>query len=69
MTAVLFLILFFAMLRTNTRVTWLVHALVVMILSVFGSLASFVFLQLCLSVLLDPLLLLLPRCLLSGIII
>jgi hypothetical protein len=57
------------MFRTDTRVTWLVLHLAVMILSVFGSLTGFVFLLLRLPVFLDLLLLLLPCCLLSGIIV
>ncbi|WVZ63565.1 hypothetical protein U9M48_013188, partial [Paspalum notatum var. saurae] len=52
-----------------TRVTWLVLALVVVILSVFGSFTGFVFLPLRLSVLTVPLWLLRPlRLLLSRII-
>ncbi|WVZ93714.1 hypothetical protein U9M48_039674 [Paspalum notatum var. saurae] len=55
--------------RIVTRVTWLVLALVVVILSVFGSLTGFDFLPLRLSVLTAPLWLLHPlRILLSGII-
>ncbi|WVZ71374.1 hypothetical protein U9M48_019966 [Paspalum notatum var. saurae] len=55
--------------RIVTRVTWFVLALVVVILSVFGSLTGFVFLPLRLPVLTAPLWLLYPlRLLLSGII-
>ncbi|WVZ71258.1 hypothetical protein U9M48_019867 [Paspalum notatum var. saurae] len=55
--------------RIITRVTWLVLALVVVILSVFGSLNGFVFLPLRLPILTAPLWLLRPLLLLlSGII-
>jgi hypothetical protein len=59
----------FVMFRTDARVTWLVLALAVMILNIFGSLTGLIFLPPRLSVLLDPLLLLLPRRLLSDIIV
>jgi len=60
MTVVSSLNLIFVMFRIAARVAWLVLALVVMILSVFGSLTDFVFLPLHLLVVLAPLWLLLP---------
>lgn len=59
----------FAIFRIDAWVTWFVLALTTLILSVFGSVTAFVFLPMCLPVLLDLLLLLLPRCLPSGFIV
>jgi hypothetical protein len=70
MTAVLFLILMFAIFRIVALVTWLALAPVVVIHNVFGSLTSVIFLLLRLPVLSAPPVLLRPRRhLLSGIIV
>jgi hypothetical protein len=70
MTAVLFLILIFAIFRIVALVTCLALAPVSVIDNVFGSLTDFVFLLLRLSILSALLMLLCPHhCLISGIII
>jgi hypothetical protein len=70
MTAVLFLILMFAIFRIVALVTWLALAPVVVIHNVFGSLTSVIFLLLRPPVLSAPPVLLRPRRhLLSGIIV
>jgi hypothetical protein len=70
MTAVLFLILMFAIFRIVALVTWLALAPVVVIHSVFGILTGVIFLSLRPPVLSAPPVLLRPRRhLLSGIIV